>query len=168
MPENCLRRLFRFVGDKERFLAAPRMRKLNPKLKSDILEAARLEFLAHGFMGAQLREIAGRVNATTGSIYKANAIVEYVGGIQVVKAFSQSAGSYKKYADAVNYNAGYYVNWMRDNQKYMCMWTAVIPAVLVTVLPVGVVLWSGGNLETGDFLTIIVLSLGLISFRITA
>ena len=26
----------------------------------------------------------------------ANAIVEYIGGIEVVKAFSQSAGSYKK------------------------------------------------------------------------
>ena len=39
----------------------------------------------------------------------ANAIVEYIGGIEVVKAFSQSAGSYKKYSDAVNYNANYYV-----------------------------------------------------------
>lgn len=28
----------------------------------------------------------------------ADAIVEYVGGIQVVKAFSQSAGSYRRYA----------------------------------------------------------------------
>lgn len=91
----------------------------------------------------------------------ANAIVEYVGGIQVVKAFSQSAGSYKKYADAVNYNAGYYVNWMRESQKYMAGWSAVIPAVLVTVLPVGFGLWATGNLAIADFLTIIVLSLGL-------
>ena len=34
----------------------------------------------------------------------ADAIVEYIGGIEVVKAFSQSAGSYKKYSYAVNYN----------------------------------------------------------------
>ena len=47
----------------------------------------------------------------------ANAIVEYVGGIQVVKAFSQSAGSYKRYSDAVTENAQYYVDWMADNQK---------------------------------------------------
>ena len=91
----------------------------------------------------------------------ANAIVEYVGGIQVVKAFSQSAGSYKKYADAVNYNAGYYVDWMKDSQKYMAGWTAVIPAVLVTILPTGFLLWINGSLEIADFLTIIVLSLGL-------
>ncbi len=90
-----------------------------------------------------------------------NAIVEYVGGIQVVKAFSQSAGSYKKYSDAVNHNAGYYVNWMREVQKFMSGWTAIIPAVLVTVLPVGFALWAGNSLELPTFLTIIVLSLGL-------
>ncbi|MCB6992826.1 ABC transporter ATP-binding protein/permease [bacterium 210820-DFI.6.37] len=91
----------------------------------------------------------------------ADAIVEYIGGIQVVKAFSQSAGSYRKYADAVNYNANYYVDWMRDSQKYMCMWTAVIPSVLISVLPVGFALWAFESLSLPDFLTIIVLSLGL-------
>ena len=90
-----------------------------------------------------------------------NAIVEYVGGIQVVKAFSQSAGSYKKYADAVKANAQYYVDWMGDNLKYMCMWTSVIPAVLVAVLPAGFAFWASGSLSAVNFLTIIVLSLGL-------
>lgn len=91
----------------------------------------------------------------------ANAIVEYVGGIQVVKAFSQSAGSYKKYADAVEGNAEYYVNWMRETQSYMASWQSIIPSVLVSVLPVGLLLWRGGGLSSGNFLTIIVLSLGL-------
>lgn len=90
-----------------------------------------------------------------------NAIVEYIGGIQVVKAFSQSAGSYKKYADAVKANGQYYVDWMGDSLKYMCLWTSVIPAVLVAVLPAGFAFWAGGSLSAPDFLTIIVLSLGL-------
>lgn len=47
----------------------------------------------------------------------ANAIVEYIGGIEVVKAFSQSAGSYKKYSDAVNCNANYYVEWIGKTRK---------------------------------------------------
>ena len=64
----------------------------------------------------------------------ANAIVEYVGGIQVVKAFSQSAGSYKRYSDAVTENAQYYVDWMADNQKYMAVMQAVIPSVLLLSL----------------------------------
>ncbi|MFT3984956.1 MAG: ABC transporter ATP-binding protein [Lachnospiraceae bacterium] len=91
----------------------------------------------------------------------ANAIVEYVGGIQIVKAFSQSAGSYKKYAEAVEDNASYYVDWMHDNQKYMASWQSILPAVLVSVLPAGLLLWHGGGLSSGDFLTVIVLSLGL-------
>ena len=90
----------------------------------------------------------------------ANAIVEYVGGIQVVKAFSQSAGSYKRYSDAVTENAQYYVDWMADNQKYMAVMQSVIPSVLLPVLPVGLIFWSGGSLSTAVFLTIVVLSLG--------
>lgn len=90
-----------------------------------------------------------------------NAITEYVGGIQVVKAFSQSAGSYKKYAGAVEDNAQYYVDWMHDNQKYMASWQSILPAVLVTVLPAGLLLWHGGSLAADDFLTTIVLSLGI-------
>ncbi|MDO5784243.1 MAG: ABC transporter ATP-binding protein [Eubacteriales bacterium] len=91
----------------------------------------------------------------------ANAIVEYVGGIQVVKAFSQSAGSYKKYSGAVQDNAQYYVDWMADNQKYMATMQSVTPAVLLPILPVGLLLWNAGSLSAAHFLTIIVLSLGL-------
>ena len=91
----------------------------------------------------------------------ANAIVEYIGGIQIVKAFSQSAGSYRKYSKAVEDNAQYYVDWMADNQKYMCVIQALTPSVLIAVLPVGLLLWSGGSLAVETFLTIIILSLGL-------
>lgn len=91
----------------------------------------------------------------------ANAIVEYVGGIQVVKAFSQSAGSYKKYSGAVEDNAQYYVDWMADNQKYMAVMQSVTPAVLLPILPVGLLLWSSGSLPAAHFLTIVVLALGL-------
>ncbi len=90
----------------------------------------------------------------------ANAIVEYIGGIQVVKAFSQSAGSYKKYSGAVNENAQYFVDWMHDNQKYMSVMQTLTPSVLIAVLPVGVLLWSHGSLSAADFFTIIVLALG--------
>lgn len=91
----------------------------------------------------------------------ANAIVEYIGGIEVVKAFSQSAGSYRRYADTVNYNANYYVDWMRENQKSMSVRVAVIPAVLVCVLPVGFIMWANGSLDVSTFLTVTILSLGI-------
>lgn len=39
----------------------------------------------------------------------------------------------------------------------MQTWT---PSVLITVLPVGLLLWSHGSLSASDFFTIIVLSMG--------
>ncbi|MGL6200672.1 MAG: ABC transporter ATP-binding protein [Lachnospiraceae bacterium] len=91
-----------------------------------------------------------------------NAIVEYVGGIEVVKAFSQSAGSYKKYADAVNYNANYYVDWMRGYSKSMSAYNVIMPSVLLSILPVGFALWKSGSLEMSAFLSSIVFSLGIV------
>ena len=98
----------------------------------------------------------------------ANAIVEYIGGIEVVKAFSQSAGSYKKYSDAVNYNANYYVDWMRENQKTMSAYNAILPSVLICVLPCGFAFWLSGSLELSTFLSIVIFSLGLIGPIIAA
>ena len=92
----------------------------------------------------------------------ANAIVEYIGGIEVVKAFSQSAGSYKKYSYAVNYNSNYYVDWMRENQKTMSAYNAILPSVLICVLPCGFAFWISGSLELSTFLSIVIFSLGLI------
>ncbi|WP_270324448.1 ABC transporter ATP-binding protein [[Eubacterium] hominis] len=98
----------------------------------------------------------------------ANAIVEYIGGIEVVKAFSQSAGSYKKYSDAVNYNANYYVDWMRENQKTMSAYNAILPSVLICVLPCGFAFWLSGSLELSAFLSIVIFSLGLVGPIIAA
>ena len=97
-----------------------------------------------------------------------DAIVEYIGGIEVVKAFSQSAGSYKKYSDAVNYNANYYVDWMRENQKTMSAYNAILPSVLICVLPCGFAFWLSGSLELSTFLSIVIFSLGLIGPIIAA
>lgn len=98
----------------------------------------------------------------------ANAIVEYIGGIEVVKAFSQSAGSYKKYSDAVNYNANYYVEWMRENQKTMSAYNAILPSVLICILPCGFAFWRSGSLELSTFLSIVIFSLGLVGPIIAA
>ena len=106
--------------------------------------------------------------AVKASKQMANAIVEYIGGIEVVKAFSQSAGSYKKYSDAVNYNANYYVDWMRENQKTMSAYNAILPSVLICVLPCGFAFWLSGSLELSTFLSIVIFSLGLIGPIIAA
>ncbi|GLC83302.1 ABC transporter ATP-binding protein [Lacrimispora brassicae] len=91
-----------------------------------------------------------------------NAIIEYINGIEVIKTFNQSAGSYKKYADAVSYNGNYYIDWMRDNQKTMCAYQAILPANLLTVLPAGLYFWATGSIAFQELLTIIILALGII------
>jgi len=91
-----------------------------------------------------------------------DAVIEYIGGIEVVKAFSQSAGSYQKYAEAVEGNAEYYIKWMADSEKTMCSYNAVIPSVLFCVLPGGMALWLSGSLDTISLMAAVVFSLGFI------
>ena len=95
-----------------------------------------------------------RMSATT---------VEYIGGIEVIKAFNQSANSYQKYSDAVEDNAAYAVNWMKSVQLYKSMLVTIWPSVLVCVLPIGCVLYRNGSLSVPAFVTCIVLSLGIIT-----
>lgn len=92
-----------------------------------------------------------------------NTVVEYIAGIEVIKAFNQSANSYQKYSDAVEDNALYAVNWMKSVQVYKSMVFTVWPSVLVSVLPIGCVLYRNGSLSVPVFVTCIVLALGIIT-----
>lgn len=46
------------------------MRPVNEKLAADLLEAGKKEFLAHGFQGASMRNIAAAAGVTTGALYR--------------------------------------------------------------------------------------------------
>lgn len=92
-----------------------------------------------------------------------NTVVEYISGIEVIKAFNQSANSYRKYSDAVEDNASYAVNWMKSVQLYKSMLVTIWPSVLVCVLPIGCVLYRNGSLSVPSFISCIVLSLGIIT-----
>lgn len=97
-----------------------------------------------------------------------NAVVEYVNGIEVIKAFNQSAASYGKYSNAVKENAAYFYNWMKSCQWAMAAFQVVSPAVLIAVLPAGVLFYTAGSITAANFITIIILSLGIIGPIIAA
>lgn len=97
-----------------------------------------------------------------------NAVVEYVNGIEVIKAFNQSAASYGKYSDAVTENAAYFYNWMKSCQWAMASYNAICPAVLITVLPAGVLFYAAGSITAANLITIIILSLGIVGPLIAA
>lgn len=104
-------------------------------------------------------EIGGRMT---------NAIVEYMGGIEVIKAFSQGERSYEKYESAVNENTAFFYGWMKSAQWAMSAYSAITPSVLLTVLPFGFLFYSSGSLSAGAFVTMIILSLGLLEPLIAA
>lgn len=97
-----------------------------------------------------------------------NAVVEYVNGIEVIKAFNQSAASYGKYSDAVRDNADYFYKWMKSCQWAMSSYNAICPAVLITVLPAGVLFYAAGSITAANLITIIILSLGIVGPLIAA
>ena len=97
-----------------------------------------------------------------------NAVVEYVNGIEVIKAFNQSAASYGKYSDAVRDNADYFYKWMKSCQWAMASYNAICPAVLITVLPAGVLFYATGSITAANLITIIILSLGIVGPLIAA
>ena len=91
-----------------------------------------------------------------------NSIIEYVSGIEVIKAFSMSAGSYQKYSNSVNESANFFIDWMQDSQKMMCTYNAILPSVFIGVLPVGLIMWDSGHLTTRTFMTTILFSIALV------
>ncbi len=89
------------------------------------------------------------------------AIVEYIGGIEVIKAFNQGKNSYAKFADRVRANASYFYHWMKGCQLPVSISRAVAPTTLLTILPVGWLMYQRGSLSVETFITTIILSLGI-------
>ena len=88
-------------------------------------------------------------------------IVEYIGGIEVIKAFNQGKNSYAKFTDRVKANASYFYHWMKSCQMPISLARAISPTTMITILPVGWLLYIHGSLSIGTFITTIVLSLGI-------
>ena len=90
------------------------------------------------------------------------AVVEYINGIEVIKAFGQSDNSYRKYSDTVHSTVDYALEWMRGVQVYFAMGMGIWPAVLAGILPVGCILMMQQTLQASTFITITILSLGVV------
>ena len=109
-------------------------------------------------MGSYGKDYEGAVKATN---EMSSTLIEYINGIEVIKAFNQGSRSYARLADKVRYNAKYYFNWMKKSQLGMALAYAFFPAQMLTILPVGWLLWLHGSLTAETFLTVILLSLGM-------
>ena len=95
-------------------------------------------------------------------------VVEYVNGIEVIKAFNQDGSSYRKYEEAVVDNASFFYQWMKSCQWPMSCYTAICPSTLLTVLPLGCVFYLNGSLSAETFVTVMIVSMSIIGPILTA
>ena len=94
--------------------------------------------------------------------------VEYIGGIEVIKAFGQSKTSYAKFVSAAKEGADCFIEWMRGSLFGQVAGMAIFPSTLLGILPVGCLLYMRGTLSAETFLSVIVLSFGVMQPLITA
>ena len=90
-------------------------------------------------------------------------IVEYVEGIQVVKAFSQGERSYQKFARAVSSFKDFTMNWYRCTWASMNLCLSILPTTLLGTLPVGVYLYQAGVLDPAQVTLCLMMALGIAS-----
>ncbi len=89
--------------------------------------------------------------------------VEYIGGIEVIKAFGKAKTSYEKFVIAAKEGADCFIEWMRRCNVYQNAALVLMPATLLALLPFGVSYFMKGSVTAPDLLMLIILSLGLIS-----
>ena len=109
-------------------------------------------------MGNYAKDYAGAVKAT-GEM--SATMIEYINGIEVIKAFNQGKRSYSRLIEKVRANAQYYYDWMRRSQLGMSMAYAFFPAQMLTVLPFGWLFYTHGSLSAETFVTVVILALGM-------
>lgn len=90
------------------------------------------------------------------------AIVEYIGGIEVIKGFNQSTASYGRYVDAVRANEDAKITWFRQTNPFYVAGVTIMPSCLIGVLPLGSLLYLSGDISASALITCIILALGLV------
>jgi ABC-type multidrug transport system, ATPase and permease components len=71
--------------------------------------------------------------------------VEYINGIEVIKAFGKSKSSYERFVIAAKEGSDCYVEWMRD-----CIWPfafaiIITPSLILSLLPIGGIMFLHGS-----------------------
>ncbi|NFG95256.1 ABC transporter ATP-binding protein [Clostridium sporogenes] len=120
-----------------------------------------IAIIAYGFM---MKTFSKQYeNYMESSNYVNSVIVEYVEGIEVIKAFNRSSSSYEKFEKAVESFKVYTLNWFESTWKLMNFGGAVLPSTLLGTMPIGMYLYINGSLSPGDLTMCLILSLGIVA-----
>lgn len=96
-----------------------------------------------------------------------DAAVEYIDGIEVIKAFGKTESSYAKFTKAAMAYADSFISWMKRCSIFHALMMVVTPYTLLTVLPFGAHYVENGTLTIPNFVMCIILSLGIVGPLIT-
>ncbi len=111
--------------------------------------------------------MAGSGESFNNTIVKTKALndtaVEYINGIEVIKAFGKSKSSYEKFVVAAKEGADCFVEWMRRCNLWQNLAMTIMPAQLITLLPFTGWFYMTGRVSGADALMLIILTMGLVS-----
>lgn len=111
--------------------------------------------------------MVGATESFNNTIVKTKALndvaVEYINGIEVIKAFGKTKSSYEKFRVAAREGADCFVEWMRRCNLWQNLAMTFLPAQLLSLLPFTAWFYMTGRVDGTSALLIIILSLGLVS-----
>ena len=90
-----------------------------------------------------------------------DAIVEYVNGIEVIKAFNQSASSFGRFTNACKYYRDTTLEWWRGCWFFSAAGMTLLASNLLVTLPLGAYLFMNGSISFENFLMCAILSMGV-------
>ena len=94
--------------------------------------------------------------------YMNSTIVEYIEGIQVIKAFGRAGVSYEKYAAAIQDFRAFVVQWLTSTFVTMKLSFALFPSTLIGTLPVALALANGGTITPPEAALAVMLSISMV------
>ena len=91
-----------------------------------------------------------------------SAIVEYIEGIEVIKAFGRAGVSYEKYAGAITNFRTFVVKWLTSTFVAMKLSFALFPSTLIGTLPVALALANRGAITGPQAALAVMLSISMV------
>ena len=91
------------------------------------------------------------------------ALVEYVGGIQVIKAFSRTGASFGKFSNSVNFFHDSTLDWWRQCWFWMAAVKAILPSTMLGSLPIGAYLYMNQQISLPILVACIIIPIGAIA-----
>lgn len=88
-------------------------------------------------------------------------IVEYIGGMEVIKIFNQTTTSFKKYTDSVRNYKKFTLNWYKESWVYMTAFFTIVPCTMLFVVPFGALFYAKGTISLSVYVLCMLLSMGL-------